>query len=171
ADDGAGVINPLSPLHRGGSYMVAVSEPKVHQALFFNGPELGFSAPEELYEMELHGPGLDVRGITAPGAPVIAIGHNAHVAFGLTSGLSQTNALYVEHLVPGHPDEYYFKGRIRQMQCRNETFAYKPAITSLLNPVGLLKSPPASGSVTERLCRTVHGPVQERVGNIAYARR
>ena len=60
--------------------------------------------------IELHGPGIDVRGVTAPGAPVIAIGHNAHIAFGLTSGLSQTNALYVEHLVPGHPDEYYYRG-------------------------------------------------------------
>ncbi len=82
ADDGAGLVNPLSPIHRGGSYMVAVSEPKVHQSLFFNGPELGFSAPEELYEMEIHGPGLEVRGVTAPGAPVVAIGHNAHIAFG-----------------------------------------------------------------------------------------
>ena len=171
ADDGAGVINPLSPLHRGGSYMVAISVPRVHHALFFNGPELGFSAPEELYEMELHGPGLEVRGITAPGAPVIAIGHNAHIAFGLTSGLSQTNALYVEHLVPGHPEEYYYRGQVRHMDCRNETFSYRPPPTSLLSASSFLASPPASGSVTLRLCRTVHGPVQERVGNIAYARR
>lgn len=161
----------LHPLRRGGSYMVAIGYPRSHHAFLFNGPELGFSAPEELYELELHGPGLEVRGITAPGAPVIAIGHNAHVAFGLTSGLSQTNALYAERLVPGHPDEYYFRGRIRQMDCREETFDYHPPPTTLLNPTGLIKSPPASGSLTLRLCRTVHGPVQERVGGIAYARR
>jgi acyl-homoserine lactone acylase PvdQ len=121
--------------------------------------------------MELHGPGLEARGVTAPGAPVIAIGHNAHVAFGLTSGLSQTNALYVERLVPGHPDEYYYRGRILQMDCREETFAYNPPPTTVLKPTGLLTSPPQSGSVTLRLCRTVHGPVQARVGEIAYARR
>jgi penicillin amidase len=171
ADDGAGLVNPLSPVHRGGSYMVAVSEPKVHQALFFNGPELGFSAPEELYEMELHGPGVEVRGITAPGAPVIAIGHNAHIAFGLTSGLSQTNALYVEHLVSGHPEEYYFRGHIRHMDCRDETFNYRPPPTALLSASSFLASPPQAGSVTLRLCRTIHGPVQARVGNVAYARR
>jgi penicillin G amidase len=171
ADDGAGLVNPLSPIHRGGSYMVAVREPKVHQALFFNGPELGFSAPEELYEMELHGPGLEVRGITAPGAPVIAIGHDAHIGFGLTSGLSQTNALYAEHLVPGHPEEYYFRSRIRHMDCRDETFNYRPPPTALLSASSFLSSPPQAGSVTLRLCRTIHGPVQARVGNIAYARR
>ena len=171
ADDGAGLANPLSPIHRGGSYMVAVRAPRTHQALFFNGPELGFSAPEELYELELHGPGLKVRGITAPGAPVVAIGHNAHVAFGLTSGLSQTNSLYVEHLVAGHPDEYFYRGHVRQMTCRNETFTYKPPPTSVLSASSFLTSPPEAGTVTVRLCRTVNGPVQERVGNIAYARR
>ena len=158
-DDGAGVANPLAAIHRGGSYTVAIGNPRTHRSFFFNGPELGFQAPEELYELELHGPGLEVRGVTAPGAPVIVIGHSAHVAFGATSGLSQTNALYVEHLVPRHPDEYYFRGRIRRMSCRDENFAYKAS------------SPSQPNSVTLRLCRTIHGPVQERVGNIAYARR
>ena len=154
-DAGAGVANPLAAIHRGGSYMVAIGNPRTHRSFFFNGPELGFQAPEELYELELHGPGLEVRGVTAPGAPVIVIGHSAHVAFGATSGLSQTNALYVEHLVPRHPDEYYFRGRIRRMSCRDENFAYKAS------------SPSQPNSVTLRLCRTIHGPVQERVGNIA----
>jgi penicillin amidase len=171
ANDGAGIVNPLSPIHRGGSSMVAIGNPRTHHAFLFSGPELGFSAPEELYEMELHGPGLEVRGVTAPGAPVIAIGHNAHVAFGLTSGLSQTNALYAEHLVPGHPDEYYYHGRVMQMSCRDETFDYRSSPTSLLPTGGLPSSPPQLGSVTLRLCRTIHGPVQGRVGNIAYARR
>jgi len=57
------------------------------------------------------------------------------------------------------------------MSCRDESLRYRPPPTSLLNPTGLLSSPPQTGSVTVRLCRTVHGPVQERVGNVAYARR
>jgi acyl-homoserine lactone acylase PvdQ len=159
ADDGAAVTSSRAALRRGGSYMVAVTNPKRHHAVFFNGPELGFSAPEELYEMELHGPGIEVRGITAPGTPVIVIGHNAHIAFGATSGLSQTNALYVEHTVPGHPGEYRFRGKVRKMSCRHSTFAYSASSSS------------PAGSVTLRLCRTINGPVQERVGGIAYARR
>jgi len=158
-DDGAGVVNPRSPLHRGGSYMVAIGNTRTRRAFFFNGPELGFEAPEELYEMELHGPGLGVRGITAPGVPVIVSGHNARIAFGVTSGLSQTNALYVERLVPGHPDEYYYRGAVYHMDCRNETLDYHESSASQPH------------SVTLRLCRTINGPVQERVGNIAYARR
>ncbi|HET9079181.1 MAG TPA: penicillin acylase family protein, partial [Trebonia sp.] len=159
ASDGA-AINKANPrIRRGGSYMVAVTNPRTHHAYFFNGPELGFSAPEELYEMELHGPGLNVRGVTAPGVPVIVIGHNQHIAFGATSGLSQTNALYVEHTVPGRPNEYRFDGRVRKMSCHTSTFDYAASKST------------AAGSVTLRLCQTVNGPVQERVGNIAYARR
>ncbi|HZE05948.1 MAG TPA: penicillin acylase family protein [Solirubrobacteraceae bacterium] len=159
ASDGAAISRQNPRIRRGGSYMVAVSDPRTHHAVFFNGPELGFSAPEELYEMELHGPGLDVRGVTAPGVPVIVIGHNKHIAFGATSGLSQTNALYAERVVHGKPNEYLYRGRARKMTCRNSTFDYAAS-----------KSAPA-GAVTLRLCRTVNGPVQERAGNIAYARR
>jgi penicillin G amidase len=165
------VQSMLRPIHVGGSYMVAVNNPRTHRAEFFDGPELGIYAPEELYEMELHGPGIDVRGVTAPGGPLIAIGHNAHLAFGVTAGLSETNSLYAERLVPGHPDEYHYRGRVLQMSCRNEAFSYRSEPTSLLNPINVVKSPPQIGSVTLRLCRTIHGPVQERVGNYAYARR
>jgi penicillin amidase len=146
----------VTPIHVGGSYMVAVTNRRGHRAILFNGPELGYSAPEELYEMELHGPGVDVRGVTAPGLPVIAIGHNAHLAFGLTSGLSQTNSLYVERLVPGHPDEYYYKGQIRKMSCRASTFVYGKS---------------AGMSETRQLCRTNEGPVQARAGTYAFSRR
>jgi acyl-homoserine lactone acylase PvdQ len=154
ATNGARMITAYTPLHPEGSYMVAVRNPRTHHSFLFDGPEVGFQAPEEFYELELHGPGLDVRGVAIPGAPVIVVGHNAHLAFGVTAGLSQTNALYVEHLVPGRPEEYHYGGHVRRMTCRNETFDYRPA-----------------SSVTLRLCRTVHGPVQARVGNIAYARR
>jgi penicillin amidase len=161
----------VRPIHVGGSYMVAVSDSRARRTVFFDGPELGIDDPEELYEMELHGPGLDVRGVTAPGGPVIAIGHNVHVAFGVTSGLSETNSLYAERLVPGHADEYYYRGQIRQMSCRNETFNYRSGTNSLLKLTAILKSPPQIGSVTLRLCRTIHGPVQARAGGYAYARR
>jgi penicillin amidase len=52
------------------------------------------------------------------------------------------------------------------MECRTERFAYKDPVTTLLDG-----QPPASGSQTQRICRTVHGPVQEVDGDVAYARR
>src|SRR5205823_13201029 len=162
----AGQQRLAPPIHVGGSYMVAIGDRRRRHALLFNGPELGWIAPEALYELELHGPGLDVRGITAPGAPVIAIGHNEHVAFGLTSGLTMTNHLYAEKLVPGQPDAYYFHGQVRQMDCRTETFDWKTPPSSLVGG-----GTPDQGSADYKICRTIHGPVQTRAGGYAFARR
>jgi penicillin G amidase len=141
----------LLPAH-GGSNAWAVRA-KGKRALLFNGPQLGFSIPELFVELEVHAPGLDVRGVTAPGIPVIGIGHNAHLAWGLTSGLTDDDDLYAERLTAS--ERYRFRGKTRKMTCRNETFQV------------------AGGQpVTDRICRTVHGPVQARSGSrTAFARR
>lgn len=149
----------------GGSYMFAVRRKDGH-AFLFNGPQLGYSTPELFVEVEVHWPGHDLRGVTAPGVPVIGIGHNGTVAWGFTSGLSDEDDLYAERLVEGKPETYLFKGRERQMECRDETFQVRSGPAALLGG-GL----PEFTSTTERICRTVHGPVQARDGNVAYARR
>lgn len=165
-DPGAVAHKASAPIRVGGSSAIAVRDPRHRRAFLFSGPELGFQAPSQLYEIEVHGPGLDARGVTIPGAPIVGIGHNAHVAWGLTSGLSQTNAVYAERLVRGSSDRYLFRGRVRPMSCRVETFSYHTPPTAILRG-----QPNLSGTVIEHLCRTVHGPVQARAGDIAYARR
>jgi penicillin G amidase len=149
----------------GGSSMFAVRG-SGGRAWLFNGPQLGFAVPELFVELEVHAPGLDVRGVTAPGVPVIGIGHNANVAWGFTSGLSDEDDLYADRVVPGDPEAYTFKGQTRRMDCRDETFAYRSPPTALLGA-----TLPETGQETQRICRTVHGPVQEREGDVAYARR
>ena len=156
---------PAGRIRTGGSYMFAVRK-RGGGALLFNGPQLGYSIPELFVEFEIHAPGLDVRGVTAAGAPVIAIGHNGHVAWGITSGLSDDDDLYAEELVPGEPEKYRHKGEIRTMDCHDETITYSAPPSDLLG-----QTVPTSGSRTVRLCRTIHGPVQARADGVAYARR
>jgi acyl-homoserine lactone acylase PvdQ len=150
--------------HHGGSNMWAVRSRDGKSATFWNGPQLGFQIPELFVELELHGPGLDVRGTTAPGVPVIGIGHNKHVAWGLTSGLTDDDDLYAEQLAG--PEAYFYKGQRVDMNCHTETIDYNSPPSDLLGG-----HPPESGSQDVRLCRTVHGPVQARGGDVAYARR
>ena len=54
------------------------------------------------------------------------------------------------------------------MECRDETFEYRSPPTDLLS---FPDTVPGAGSRTERICRTVHGPVEVRAGGRAYARR
>ncbi|HEX8121491.1 MAG TPA: penicillin acylase family protein [Solirubrobacteraceae bacterium] len=153
--------------HVGGSYMMAVRKKRPDRGAFlFNGPQLGYSIPELFVELEVHAPGYDVRGVTAAGVPLVAIGHNEDVAWGYTSGLSDEDDLYAEELVS--PESYRFNGAEHQMECRDETFTYRSPPTDLLAFPDVV---PGAGSKTERICRTVHGPVEVRAGGQAYARR
>ena len=144
---------------------------KLGHAWLLTGPQLGFTMPERLVEVELHSPTLDVRGTTAAGVPVIGIGHNEHIAWGVTSGLGDEDDLYAEQLVGD--EGYRFRGDTRAMECRDETFSYRPPPADFLALLDLELPDTSSGSHTERVCRTVHGPVQEVVAGegIAYSRR
>jgi penicillin G amidase len=106
-------------LFRGGSDAWAVRG-SGGRAWLFHGPQLGFQIPEQLAEMEVHRPGLDARGVTPPGLPLVGIGRNDHIAWGLTSGLTDDDDLYAERLAGR--ERYRFKGRTRKMTCRTETF-------------------------------------------------
>ena len=137
---------------RGGSFHYALRGAGGSSYLF-SAPQLGFSLPELFVELEVHAPGLDVRGVTGPGIPVIAVGHNGRIAWGITSGLDDDDDLYVERLAG--KERYRFKGRTRKMRCRTETIRVSGAKSS-----------------RQRICRTVHGPVQARTGSrTAFSRR
>ena len=173
-EPGAGLRSILpSP---GGSFMWAMRDTERDRAYLYNGPQLGFSIPELFVEFELHTPELpDIHGVSAPGVPLVGIGHNGDVAWGFTSGLSDEDDLYVEKVTG--PETYKFKGEDRAMDCRDELFTWKTpptdlpdTLTGLIEAGGSSGAPPA-GTTTERICRTVHGPVQATGDGIALARR
>ena len=156
-------VAPGLPGRVGGSSMFAVRGAG-NTAVLFNGPQLGFSTPELFVEFEVHYPGLDLRGVSAAGVPVLGIGHNGDVAWGFTSGLSDEDDLYAEQLTGD--ETYRFQGQERRMECRDEAFAFRTPATDVAGGAA-----PEAGTVDERICRTVHGPVQVRAGRTAYARR
>ena len=171
-EPGAGLRSILpSP---GGSFMWAMNDGD--RAYLYNGPQLGFQVPELFVEFELHTPEIpELRGVSAPGVPLIGIGHNGDVAWGFTSGLSDEDDLYVERVTG--PETYRFKGENRAMDCRDELFEWRTpptdlpdALLALIQGGGSSGAPPA-GTTTERICRTVHGPVQATGDGIALARR
>jgi acyl-homoserine lactone acylase PvdQ len=60
------------------------------------------------------------------------------------------------------------------MDCRDETFDFRTPPTDLPKRVNEIlggKPQPAAGSKTERICRTVHGPVQAQSDGTAFSRR
>jgi penicillin amidase len=149
----------------GGSFAYAISPKRSRDghALLESAPQLGYTYPSELYELEIHGGGYDVRGATVPMLPVVGIGHNKHVAWAFTTGYSKTIDSFIEttrHNPHGGPPQYRHDGAWHNEKCRTETVKYRAA------PQGVPTGPP-SQSVHVRVCRTVHGPVVATAGKHA----
>jgi len=159
---GEGTGNAPAPsldlgLH-GGSFAYAVSGTRTRtgHAMLSSNPQLDYSYPSLLYELEVHGGGYDARGVGVPGIPTVGIGHSAGVAWGLTTGYSKTIDSYIETTRPnptdGGPPQYRHDGAWVDEECRTETVRWREA------PGGVPTGPPAF-SKDYQVCRTVHGPV------------
>lgn len=157
---------------RGGSWALAIGRSRARGgALLISAPQLGYTYPTYLWEVEIHGAGYEARGVTVPGLPVVGIGYSPYVAWALTTGYSKTIDSYVETICSTAQvaartcaaNQYLHEGRWKDMQCRTETFLYRAASQGL--PTG-----PADLSEDHTICRTVHGPVVARDDEAGLAR-
>ena len=87
------------------------------------GPQLGYYYPEIVMQGDLHGGGIDARGIIAPISPYVFIGRGRDFAWSLTSAGSQNEQQFLEQLcepsgaAPTRASTHYmYKGRCRAMQ-------------------------------------------------------
>lgn len=139
----------------GGSYQVAVAPSRTTTggALLESAPQLGWSYPSVLWELEVHGAGYDSRGVSVPGLPTVGIGYGSRVAWALTTGNSKTIDSFVETVRPaGDELEYRHQGEWKPADCRDETIRFRQEVEGV--PVGL----PVQEEVLQ-VCRTVHGPI------------
>ncbi|MDQ1706259.1 MAG: penicillin amidase [Frankiaceae bacterium] len=141
----------------GGSFAYAISGRRTASghAMLVSNPQLDYSYPSLLWELEVHGGGYDARGVGVPGIPTVGIGHNADVAWGLTTGYSKTIDSFIETTRPnpnGGPPQYLHDGVWNDESCRTETVHYRQSVNGV--PTG-----PPSFSKDYQVCRTGHGPV------------
>jgi penicillin amidase len=63
--------------------------------LLANDVHLGLQLPSAWYLMHLSSPGFDVIGATLPGLPLVTIGRNAHIAWGVTNLAADVEDIYI----------------------------------------------------------------------------
>jgi penicillin amidase len=88
------------------AWAAAPSRSAAGGALLANDPHLGFTAPSIWYLARLELDSGGVIGGTIPGMPVVLVGRNANLAWGLTSAYLDDQDLFVEELNPDDPAEY-----------------------------------------------------------------
>jgi acyl-homoserine lactone acylase PvdQ len=108
-----------------GSYAWAIA-PKNSasgEAMLYGGPQMGFSAPEIVHEVQLSSAdGFDAIGMAFAGVPYILIGHNKHLAWTSTTAVGDNVDIYYETLCEadeGQPGTR-FNGACVPLQHRRE---------------------------------------------------
>ncbi|HUX67030.1 MAG TPA: penicillin acylase family protein [Terriglobales bacterium] len=68
------------------------------QPILANDPHLRFQIPGLWWAVQLTAPGLDAAGVAITGVPGVVIGHNQHIAWGVTNTRADVQDLYREEL-------------------------------------------------------------------------
>jgi penicillin amidase len=103
------------------SWVLAGSRTRSGRPILANDPHLGLRTPSVWYLARLEAPGLSVAGATLPGIPNVIIGHNARIAWGLTSLEPDVQDLYLEETDPKDGRRYFHGGAWRSFESRSET--------------------------------------------------
>ena len=90
-------------------------------AILASDPHLGMNAPTLWYLARIEAPGLTLSGATVPGAPLMILGHNGHIAWGVTTTYVDTDDVILEKLDPKDPGRYLVDGKSIPFQSRTET--------------------------------------------------
>ena len=88
--------------------------------LLADDPHLGIQMPSIWYEVGLHLPERDVVGFSFAGVPGVIIGHNNHIAWGVTNVGPDVQDLYIEKINPTNPNQYEFMGEWQDMEVIEE---------------------------------------------------
>jgi penicillin amidase len=89
-----------------------------------NDPHLEFSVPSTWYQVHMQAPGLNVTGVSLPGAPCVIIGHNERIAWGVTNLGFDVQDLYVEKL-DARSGRYLFRGQLEQARLESDQIPVK----------------------------------------------
>jgi penicillin amidase len=89
------------------SWVIAGTRTKSGKPILANDPHLPIEFPSVWYEMHLVAADLDVMGVTIPGVPFVALGHNARLAWGMTATNADVEDLALERVNPQKKQAMY----------------------------------------------------------------
>jgi penicillin amidase len=141
------LCSPHGPfLNRGqgsNAWVLAGARSVTGQPLLCNDPHLVLSLPSIWYENHLVAAEFQATGVSVPGLPLITIGHNAHLAWGLTVAFVDCEDLFIEQFHPREPHRYAFRGAWLEAEIIPEAIRVKGRAEPYI----------------ERVLLTQHGPV------------
>jgi penicillin amidase len=105
----SGTGTPFLMTRSSNAWAVSGGKSRSGDAIICSDPHLELSRlPQFWYMVGVHtkDKSLETLGITSPGIPLIAMGHNGQIAWAFTAGGTDVTDEYIELLNPENPDEY-----------------------------------------------------------------
>lgn len=90
-----------------------------------NDMHLPLRAPGIWYLVALHGGGYDIAGMSIPGSPFVAAGHNRAVAWGFTNAMTDDVDFFVERIDPADSTRYLTPGGSEPFVVHEESIRVK----------------------------------------------
>ena len=109
------------------NWVLAGSRTATGKPILANDPHLSVRQPAIWYQTHLNlaAEGLNVVGVTFTGVPGVVVGHNDHIAWGVTNLGPDVQDLYVEVPNPANPREFLYNGRYEPAQVYQEDIRVK----------------------------------------------
>lgn len=123
--------------------------------LLANDPHLGLALPGIWYLAHLEGGDYHVTGGTFPGTCGVVIGHNRHIAWGVTNGMTDNQDLFIERFDPNDPLRYQWQGGWE----RAEVFHEPIVVKGHANPTMVTVRVTRHGPVIDPVAEPVAGPL------------
>jgi penicillin amidase len=114
--------------YKTGSYAVVVGAPRsaTGRPILLSAPQMGFRTPSIVHEISIEAPGVRVAGIGIPGVPGVVIGYTPDVAWGLTSGVADTDDIRIARAGTVPTSEFESKIEVRGAAERSLTIRRTP---------------------------------------------
>jgi penicillin amidase len=128
------------------NWVVSAERSATGHALLANDPHLPLFTPSIWHIVHLSGGGYDVTGVAFPGVPGIMIGHNRHIAWGITNSMVDAQDLYVEKLHPDDPTLVLYDGEWERATVRTEHIRVRGRPRPVVEPVLVTRHGPVINS-------------------------
>jgi len=134
----AQVSDPLSPIRpknlagASNAWAAGISRSATGSTLLANDPHMQLTAPTLWYLARLELERGGVIGGTIPGMPIVLVGRNVDLGWGLTSSYLDDQDLYIEEVNPDNPNQYRTPDGWADFETRDSIINIKDGIAETL---------------------------------------
>jgi len=157
-----GVFKSLGIPTKFGSNAVPVSSDlsASGNALELGGPQMGYSVPQIVFDLGLHGAGINAQGMAMPCAgPFILIGVSEYGAWTSTTGASDVMDARILTLNATNPLQYWYDDGWVDMEARTETvYGFKKETSENVTCYRSVYGPIIEIDPVEHMAITLHTP-------------